>query len=323
MKEHSDLMEIVMTDVALCSRSKRAARASLVGSVLLSFSLLSVPVLAQPTVEYLGQEFDDFEVCFYPYDVDDPYSGFEGTSYACEAISDKTRSTTYSPAAWFYRRKELISGHHQVFMPSQYAVSPKPRVPDIRRWQLLASGRLDLSALPLGEGEHWSLIIADSPRTRLSVLPLVNPSGEQVPAGIPLMVARVRNGRPVAVSSMLQVRPYATRNVDGVAQRGVFVRLGLEGGMANRAAMGSTVRRLQVPEIVLLDRGGRAHRPAWKAKNAGSLNGMLYFFPDVPEGAATLRVSGGGWAAMSQEIVVTDGVTVVEDAVILKAATKE
>lgn len=310
-----------MTIVAVHYISKRVAGALFVASALLSFSIVSVPVLAQPTVEYLGQEFDDFEVCFYPYDVDDPYSGFEGTSYVCEAISDKTRSTTYSPAALFYRRKELISGHHQVFMPSQYAVSPRPRVPNIRKWQLLASGRLDLSGLPLGEGEHWSLIIADSPRTRLSVLPLVNPSGEQVPAGISLMVARVRNGRPVAVSSMVQVRPYATRNVESVAQQGVFVRLGLEGGMANRAAMAPIILRLQVPEIVLLDRRGRAHRPAWKAKNAGALNGMLYFFPDVPEGTAELRITGQGWASVTKKIPVSEGVTTVEDQVIVTAAT--
>ncbi len=288
------------------------------GFFFLFFTLVADAAGPVPHIRYLGQTFDDFEVCFYPYDVDDPYSGFEGAEYRCAEIRMRLTSP-FAPSAFFYRRGELISAHHSLFMPHQYARFENPFVPNMG-WSVAAGGTLDLSRLELEPGEHFSLIIASAPRVRLSVVPIEHEEGELVPSRTPLLVARVRDGRPVAVSESFEVRPYDVHALSALDGTGVFVRFQLEGGMANRDYIRRVVARLPVPIVSLRDARGVEHMPEWIPYYPASVNGMLYYFADVPPGEAKLVARGSGWKTATRSIAVGTGVTVVEETVVLRVA---
>src|SRR5512146_2162537 len=96
----------------------------------------------QITITYLGQTLPEADVCFYRYDIDNPYLGFEGKSYKCFPTGGVDAvQAPFLPSAFFFRSgTDLIGQYHHPFR------SKGPQPPYVRmNSEVVAAGHLDLS----------------------------------------------------------------------------------------------------------------------------------------------------------------------------------
>lgn len=277
--------------------------------------------LGQVSVSYLGQTFVDSQVCFYPYDWDDPYSGFLATSYKCQAATDESRSPFFPAAFFFLRGKELISAHHGVLMPDIEAGPRRTTVPPVK-YPVSPTATLDISKLSHQVEEHFALIIANTPVTRLSVVPIVNMRSELVPSRTPLLVVRVRRARPAAVSKIVKLDPGELLSLEELSGNAVLFRSRIGKGSAQVRELRGDLEGLRIPQVVLVDQYGERHRPLWEPTYAASVNGNIYCFQDVPEGPAKLVAEGLGWIRLERDVAVGAGVTAIDEPLIFVVSTK-
>lgn len=278
--------------------------------------LLSQQAIAQPTLESGGRIYRDLVVCFYDYEIDNPYSGFKSRPFSCEPVTPETRSPS-RPSAYFLMTDALIALSHGVYMRHQYAFDQRPRVPMIR-WPAAPAATLYLP--PVGDGESLSLIVGESPESRATVQPLGQSREVKVAPRVPIVIAKVRENRPVALSDPLRLRAGGDCRATALDGEGVIMRTLLPAELGDRSRLRMATENLSPPRIVLHASDGRRHQPEWMPTSAGNLNGMILYFRDVAPGPAAIRIDGTGWTTATVTAEISAGVTVLEQPVTLAPA---
>lgn len=189
-------------------------------------------------------------------------------------------------------------------------VSPEPDrdVSSTAIVEMVAAGAVGISRVTRSlKADEWlALYLANAGTDRLPTL-LPIPRSEQeilVPADTPVLLLKMRGGRPIAVSQPLRVAPSARLDVDA-----------LPSATSNRRTVVTWVefppedrkpeenwRFLSAPIARLVTRDGESFSPEIPPGSGFSADGALLVFRDVPLEESRISVKGMSWSGDEIEI---------------------
>jgi hypothetical protein len=306
---------------------------SLLARRFLVFIAVAISLLADRAFAYRlefaarrnGKPLQGAEVCFFKAgETDEPLELYlHDDEVRCLSADGVVEIT---PGRWLYYLR-----HPDGWMSSAPSVIkyPKAVAEDIfgrRAVDLHPAGTLDFTALsPLGPDESFGLYASNSGTAYLPML-IPIPRREQtavVPAGMPLLVLRLRHHQVVGVSDPLMIEH---------GQRAVLSSASFLPSSRERATVLTWINfppearnpdtawdRLPAPAIKLI-RNGATLTPSLLPRPGFGTDGALFVFRDVPAGRWTAEVDGKFWAHGGLPIDVSGNLVVTRTGVATRPA---
>jgi len=272
-----------------------------------------------------GEPLRGAEVCFFKAgETDEPIELYlqsgEVRCFSADSVIEMT------PGRWLYYLK-----HPDGWMSSSPSVIkyPKALTQDIfgtRYVDLNPAGVLDFSALPaLGPDESFGLYVSNS---STAYLPMLIPISREersaiAPAGMPLLVLRLRHHQVVDVAGPLTIEH---------GQRAVLSSASFLPSSPERSTVLTWIGfvpearnpdtawdRLPAPTLKLIGNGATL-TPSLAPRSGFGTDGALFVFRDVPAGRWTAEVDGKFWARSSLPIDVTGNLVVTRTGVTTRPA---
>ncbi len=279
------------------------------------------------SVEKDGRPISGAEVCFYPYDIDNPYSGFDAVETRCVS-ADVVLELPNRPLSFYFRHPSgyVSSNHGHLRGEPDSDAAPLRTI----RWSVEPAAKLNLHDLiaALQNDERAVLIIGETASNRTAVMPLGRDDDVLVPARRALVVGIVRGNAVVALGDTLQLTAGKTYRVGRPTRlNGTDVLVRFEGDeppdlpepLISAACKTTYTREFlslidkqSVPQVTLVDSAGATHQPVWKVVRPANLLFDMYLFRGVAPGRASIDISGGHWLPRRVSVDIRDAAVAVQ-----------
>jgi hypothetical protein len=280
------------------------------GRWLISLLLLSAPAAWAYRVEFIatvdGERLAGAEIClFRGGEGDDPATRFLGSNDVRCLPADNVLDMPSGVWNFYARHSDgWVSAHGSSLIhrgPANVEKGYQSIGVALRRAATIvfppgpAADRF-AAYVPMVEGSTYSP----------AVFPL--PAGEQrivVPAGEPLVILRIRDGKPVAAGPLTTLEPMQT--ADAVALMPPAGRRDLIAWMRVDETTLRVIGNAEAPVVRLVDAQGAERAPLYRTRRAGPADGSLIIFPDPAPGRCTLRVAGPRWRTVATKLDLDPG----------------
>ncbi len=274
---------------------------------------------------YNGKQIPGAEVCFFPYDFYDPFSGFDAPPYRCFPADKFISFPSESRFAFFVRHEPgLIS-------PTIGALDTPPDARGLRRFvfELQPAATLDLARIieELHSTERLALILGGADGSSPYVMPVWE-TRTLIPSDVPVAPVLIRDDHVAAVGSPVRVGAGETEEISRIDDvSSAVLRVlpedpatgdvpSVSGGPCEKTYHPDSLETLnaqKTPEVRLIDGKGIVHDPSIQVAKTEHMVVGLYVFRDFADGAARLEVGGGHWQERGYDLVLRPGTNLLTE----------
>lgn len=268
------------------------------GCWLVVYFCLWVPSLTAARVEFItvlnGERLAGSEICFFPgaAAAKSPASLFLASdNVRCVSADDVL---DMPPGAWnFYGRNAgLVSAHAGVF--TQRGRGDSGRYQSVRV-DLRPAGTISFENLPPTTDRFVAYVpMLQTDTYAPAVLPL--PASEKriiVPADEPVVLLRIRDGKPIAAGKLVTVQ--AGQTIDALEVTPKSGQSEVLGWIRVDDPALHAINTAGPPTITLIDGQGGRHEPLYQFRNAASAHESFFIFQRVRTGTFEIRLTGTDW----------------------------